>query len=227
MNVTSLLPLAVDPPRGELDPSGRSPATGESDERTAPRSRATLVVVGGLAVGIATSFGQTYLHGALSAFVNSASAWLVVSFFIGSRMTTTRGAAVAGLAVCLLQLVGYYATSELRGFPAGGAILIFWAACAILGGPTFGIAGRTWRAGPLRRRGLGAAVLAAAFIAEGLWLYLHELHHYATAALWIAIGVLLALALIRPVVELRWLALTLPVGIMCEVLLTQVYSRSF
>jgi hypothetical protein len=181
----------------------------------------------GVAVGVATSFGQTYLSGAPSAFVNSASAWLLAPFFVGSRMSSDRRAAGAGLVVCALQLVGYYATSQLRGFSSGGAILVFWGLCALVGGPLFGVAGRIWKAGPDRLRGLGAAVLAAAFLAEGTWVYLHVLHRYATAALWIAIGSLLALMMTRDLRELRWLPLTVAAGLAGELLLTQIYAQSF
>ncbi|MEA2299682.1 MAG: hypothetical protein QOE44_217 [Solirubrobacteraceae bacterium] len=191
------------------------------------RNQAVLVVAGGLAVGSLTSFGQTYLHGASAAFVNSASAWLILPFFIGAHMASRRDATAAGLAVCLLQLGGYYLTAQMRGFPAGGAILVFWAGCAVLGGPAYGAAGWLWRTGGPRVRGLGAAVLASAFLAEGLWVYLHELHRYATAALWITIGALLAATMARRVTEARWLALTVPIALAGEVLLTQVYSRAF
>lgn len=101
-------------------------------------------------------------------------------------MVSRRGAAAAGLTTCGLQLVGYYVTAHVRGHSAGGAIVVFWAACAIAGGPIFGVAGHLWRTSPPRLKGLGAAVLAAAFLGEGLWSYLHELRYYATAALWIA-----------------------------------------
>ena len=73
--------------------------------------RVAVVVLAGLAVGCATSFGQAYLDGALNALVNSASAWLVAPFFVGALMRTPRGALAAGLTTCALQLVGYYVTA--------------------------------------------------------------------------------------------------------------------
>jgi hypothetical protein len=175
-----------------------------------------------------TSFGQGHLGGTLDAFVNSASAWLVAPFIVGVLMSSRRGAAAAGFTACGLQLVGYYVTAHLRGYPAGGAIVAFWAACAVIGGPIFGLAGHLWRAPPPRLRGLGAAVLAAAFLGEGLWSYLHELHYYATAALWIAIGAGAALLLTRGrLTDLRWLGLTLPVALAGEIVLTTIYRQSF
>jgi hypothetical protein len=186
------------------------------------------LLTSGLIVGVLTSVGQTYLGGALSAFVNSASAWLVAPFIVGSRMTTERRAAAAGLVVCVLQLVGYCVMSELRGFSYGGGIVVFWTACGLIGGPVFGLAGRLWRTRTNGLRGLGAAVLAAAFLAEGAWVYLHELRSYDTAALWIAIGALVALTMTGGGLRgLRWIVVTVPAALAGEVLLTQIYAQSF
>lgn len=190
--------------------------------------RALLVVTAGLAVGVLTSLGQKHLSGPLNALVNSASAWLLAPFFVGSRMPSRRSAAVAGLTACALQLVGYYATSELRGFSPGGAIVVFWAACAVLGGPLLGIAGHVWHKGAASIRGLGAAALPGAFLAEGSWSYLHELHYYTTAAL--SFGIAIALALLlnrRRPADLRWLPVTLTLGLAGEIMLSTVYRQSF
>lgn len=187
-----------------------------------------MVVALGLGVGCLTSFGQGHLTGALDAFVNSASAWLVAPFVVGALMLNRWGAASAGLTTCVLQLVGYYVTAHLRGYSPGGAIVVFWAVCALLGGPVFGIAGHLWRSSPGRLRGLGAAVLASSFVAEGLWSYLHELHYDATAALWIAIGASVAIVSARNrLTDLRWLAMTLPIGLIGEIVLTMIYRQSF
>ena len=126
------------------------------NEHALSRRPELLVAAAGLSVGVATAIGQTYLDGALNALVNSVSAWLVAAFLVGSTMRTDRGAAVAGLCVCALQLVGYYVVAELRGFPLGGpALIVFWFGCAVVGGPVFGLAGRRWRLES--PRGLGAA----------------------------------------------------------------------
>jgi Family of unknown function (DUF6518) len=187
------------------------------------RLRLALAVVVGLGVGCLTSFGQTHINGTFNPLVNSASAWLVAPFVIGGCMATMPGAAAAGLTVCVLQLAGYDLTAELRGFPAAQSLIVFWGACAVLGGPVFGLGGKLSRAGRPDVRGLGAAVLAGVFLAEGIWLYVHELHYYDSAALCIGIGVLVAVGLLRGLRDYRWLALTLPVGLVGEVLLTRIY----
>jgi len=70
------------------------------------------------------------------------------------------------------------------------------------------------------------AVLAGIFVAEGLYAHLHQLHHYLTGTLWIAIGVALALLSSRGRAEpWRWLALTVPLGVAGEVVLTAVLHR--
>jgi len=68
-----------------------------------PAGRAALPVVVGLVVGALTPIGQTYLDGALNAFVNLASAWPVAPFAVGATMRTRGSAAVAGLVVCLCR----------------------------------------------------------------------------------------------------------------------------
>ena len=174
-----------------------------------------------------TCVGQTYLDGPSNAFVNSASAWLIAPFFVGALMPTRRGAAAAGLGVCVLQLAGYYVTAHLRGFTVGHALVAFWAVCAVVGGPIAGLGGRLWRAEQPPLRGLGAAVIASAFLAEGLWVYLHELHYEGTGVLWIALGLGVAAVLGRGARAWVWLAATVPAAVLAEVALSRVYAQSF
>ena len=100
-----------------------------------------VVVVLGVAVGVVTSLGQTNLDRPFAALVNSAGAWLIAPFLVGVLCRRIRGAAFAGAAVCILQLVAYYATAHIRGYAAGEAIVVFWLLCGLIGGPVFGAAG--------------------------------------------------------------------------------------
>lgn len=208
-------------------PGGLVPDTQPAAAASARGLRLLLPVVLGIAVGSLTSFGQTYLDAPWSAFVNSASAWLLAPFFVGTLAGSRRGAAAAGVLTCSLQLLAYYITSELRGFPPGGSILVFWAGCALLGGPLFGLAGNLWRTGPPSLRGLGGATMASAFLAEGLWTYLHLLGYRTTAVLWLGIGGALALTLARRIRDLGWLALALPAAVLAEIALSAIYSQAF
>jgi hypothetical protein len=96
-----------------------------------------IIVVGmGLLLGVATSFGQTYLPDGFSQFANSYSVWLTFSFVAGLFAKTNRHALLYGVIVPVLALVGYYITSFIR-FGAGVgslAILLFW----FIGGVTAG-----------------------------------------------------------------------------------------
>jgi hypothetical protein len=191
------------------------------------RLRIGLTAAVGVGVGVLTSIGQTYLDGAPSAFVNSASAWLIAPFLLGRLMTTRRGAGAAGLTVALTQLLGYYLTAHLRGYSPGGAIVVFWGACALVGGPLFGLGGQVSRSARPEVSGLGSTLLPAVFLAEGLWVYLHELRYAATAALWIGIGLALSLLIPTGSIQRRWLPLTLTLGIAGEIAVSQIYRQTF
>ena len=179
----------------------------------------TAAIGAGLAVGAFGAHGQAHLDGTLEAFANSLSTWLVAPFVVGTLAPTRRAAAAAGLLTCLCQLVGYYAVAFLGSFETTVGLVAFWTAAALAGGPLFGAAGQLWRT-PLR--GLGTAVLAGVFIAEGAYAYLYEQHDTLTGVLWIAIGVAIA-----KLGQLRWLAVTVPLGVGGEVVLTAALQRFF
>ena len=86
--------------------------------------------------------------------------------------------------------------------------------------------GQTYLDQPLNAFVNSASAWLVVPFAAGLWVYLHELHYYDTAALWIGIGALIVVALARGFKDLRWLALTVPVGLLAEVLLVLVYSQA-
>jgi len=193
------------------------------------RSRVPLVAAtAGLAFGAFGALGQAHWDGTLDAFANSISTWLVAAFVVGALAATRQSAAVAGFAACVFQLLGYYAVNHVRDVGTTSSLVAFWSACAVVGGPLFGLAGHVWRHGPAQVRGLGMAALAGAFVAEGLYAYAHQLHQYVTGALWVGIGVVLAVVSSRGQPrQWRWLGLTVPVGVAGEVVLTSVLHRFF
>jgi hypothetical protein len=194
------------------------------------RSTAIVMIVG-LGVGCATSFGQTHLSLPWHSLVNSASPWLVAAFAMGAVQRRAGPAVAAGTAVMVLELVGYYGTSHLRGFPVGSSILVFWAACAVVGGPIFGVGGWAWRRGPERYSPLGAALVPAAFVGEGLVAYGAYLHYTTSAVLFVAIGLVAVLVLgrreNRSVAFLGWLVIALGGAVVGEVVLHLIYNQSF
>jgi hypothetical protein len=208
------------------DSSHSSLAATNSDVR-----RWLVVAAVGLGVGIATMVLQTSLDAPWASLVNAASPWLAPAFAVGVMWRRVSAAALAGLITCLLELLGYYATALARGYSASPTELWFWGGCAIVGGPVLGAAGWAWWRGPNRLRGLGASVLAAAFIAEAVVAYGWRLHDTSSAILFAAIGV----AAVAPLGVHRrqcrrialWLIAVLPVGIVAELALGLAYRQSF
>ncbi|MCW2945161.1 MAG: hypothetical protein JWR24_1878 [Actinoallomurus sp.] len=95
----------------------------------------------------------------------------------------------------------------------------------------FGAAGRLWWRGPGRLRGLGAAVLAAAFLAEAAVSYGWRLHYASSAILFAALGLAVVVLLgfrgrQYPHVG-RWLLATIPAAVVAELALGLVYAQSF
>jgi Family of unknown function (DUF6518) len=189
-----------------------------------------LALAGGLVIGALTSFGQLWLDRPFQALVNSAGAWLVIAFIVGTFARNWRTAAAAGAVACLAELLGYAVTAHLRGYAAGGSIMLFWCACGLVGGPLLGIAGYQWRHGRGHYRALSVAVAAGAFLAEGLWVYVHQNHYYDSALLWFAIAA--AILLVLPARRhgwasaTAWLAVTVPLGLVAEAILTLAYRQS-
>jgi hypothetical protein len=193
--------------------------------------RVAAVAVTGLAVGAATALLQKYLNQPWLSLVNSASPWLAAMFALGALWRRAGAAVAAGLATGLLELAGYYVTAAARGYPAGGGILLFWAACAVVGGPLFGASGWLWRRNPGRLSGLGASVLPAAFLAEAAVAYAWRLHYYSSAVLLAVIGIAVLAATGRrghqPLRAAGWLLVTFPAGAAAELLLGLMYQQRF
>ncbi|OIH98223.1 MULTISPECIES: DUF6518 family protein [unclassified Curtobacterium] len=135
-------------------------------------ARVTMALSGALLAGVGTSFGQAVP--ALSSASNSAGPWFVVAAALCLAAGVRAGRSALPLAmvlgVVLLELmhVGYWATSNLRGYPDSLSITNPW---VLLGVPAGLLAGAVavsvrsrderWRAGAL---GVSAAVL----VGEGI-----------------------------------------------------------
>ncbi len=193
--------------------------------------RLAAVAATGLAVGVATEVLQRYLDLPWLSLVNSASPWLTAMFAVSALWPRPRGAALAGLAVGLLELIGYYAAAALRGYPAGHAILLFWAACAAAGGPVFGLAGWAWWRGPHRSSALGAAAPASAYLAEAAVAYGWRLHYWSSALLLVVLGgVAFGITGLRGrqhAPAALWLLATVPAAMAAELITGLIYSQSF
>jgi hypothetical protein len=193
--------------------------------------RLFIVVVVGIGVGAATSLLQRDLNAPWESLVNAASPWLTPMFLMGALWRRPRFAASAGLATGLLELVGYYATATIRGYPAGGSLIVFWTLCAVVGGPVFGVAGGAWWSAVDRFGNLATAVLPASFLAEAAISYGLRLHYRSSAILFAVIG-LLAFGLLglrrRHYGRIAaWLVLVLPAGLLAELVLGLIYNQAF
>lgn len=133
--------------------------------------RVGLIVVVGLATGVLSQFAQDLAPEGWSQAGNTISPWLLVAFLLGATMPERRWAVAAGVVALLLAVVGFYATTTVRfGIGGGTGSLVFWGIGALVGGSVFGLAGHEWRTSPDRRiRALSIGLLAAVFIAEGVY----------------------------------------------------------
>jgi hypothetical protein len=185
----------------------------------------------GLAIGALTSFLQTHLSSPWNSIVNSVTPWLLAAFVVGAISNRLSRAVEYGFLVTFLELVGYTVTASLRGYPSGLAITLFWALSAVVGGPVFGWAGMLWARGSASRNALGAAILAGAFLAEGTEVYAIRFGDAQSAILFWSLGVATVLILGRAKGNLKsatvWLAVTLPVGMLAEVVLGLVYNQRY
>jgi hypothetical protein len=133
--------------------------------------RIGLIVVVGLATGVLSQFAQDLAPDAWSQVGNTISPWLLVAFLLGATMPDRRWAIAAGVVALLAAVVGFYATTTVRfGIGGGTGALLFWGIGALVGGSVFGLAGHGWRTSPDGRvRALAIGLLAAVFIAEGVY----------------------------------------------------------
>jgi hypothetical protein len=126
-----------------------------------------------LLLGALTSFGQTYGPDAIAPLFNSATSWSVVAFVAAFAARRPSRAALLGATSFAMLLVGYYATSAVRGFPVGLATTMTWIAATIVVGPVLGVSAAWFRATPRpprdARRRLAALPLGAIAIGEAVY----------------------------------------------------------
>jgi hypothetical protein len=159
---------------------------------------AVVVLAAGLALGVVTMFGQTWLDGPWLALVNSGALWLLPAFVAGSAMRSNVAAAAAGSGLLIAAVVGYYGSVSfvVEGAHANSRSVAIWVATALVGGPVYGIAGRWWRRSRSWRAWVALGLLGGAFVAEGAARLRGGYDHSAGLAM-VAAGLLLPLVLGR------------------------------
>ena len=195
--------------------------TESSTQRRTGVGRVLVALALGVAVGVLTSLLQKYLDQPWLALVNAASPWLTTAFVAGALQPRLATAVAVGTVATILQVVAYYAAADLRGFGVSATYVTVWSLCAVVGGPVFGAAGQTWRrAAPA---GVGAALLVAAYGSEAVVVYHFRLGYSATAWLFGAVALLLAVGLGRHrdqyAALARWLMPALLAGVAGHVVL--------
>ena len=174
----------------ENSPTDRPPVA-----RLATWPAAVLV---GTAVGALTSPAQTLLGDTvLSGLTNAVGPWLLAPFALGARARSTRAAVLVGVLSCVAQVAGYYAVSAARGFAVYAPTVAEWVVAGVVGGAVLGVAGRSWWTATGRWQGLGAALLVAAWLAEGIGVFGLLLGYAGSAVVSCVVGVALAVGLGR------------------------------
>ncbi|WP_144762447.1 DUF6518 family protein [Curtobacterium sp. 9128] len=135
-------------------------------------ARATMALGGALLAGVATSYGQAVP--ALSTLANSAGPWFAVAvvllLLVGVR-GGRRGlvlAALAGVVFLELMHVGYWATSNLRGYPDTLSITNPWVLIGIPAGVLAGLVAVLVRSPDARWRGAALGASVAVLVGEGM-----------------------------------------------------------
>ncbi len=137
-----------------------------------PAARVTMALTGALLAGVLTSFGQA--APGLSSVANSAGPWFVVAVALcvlaGVRAGRVALPVAMVLGVVLLELmhVGYWATSNLRGFPDVLSITNFWVLLGFPAGALAGAVAVAVRAADVRWRGAALGATAAVLVGEGV-----------------------------------------------------------
>lgn len=131
-----------------------------------PAARVGLVLFAALALGGATSFGQTFLPAEAASLANSVSGWTLptVLLVLATSRSYAEGA-VAGAVSFVALTVGYAVISTLRGFPFDPAT---WAIIGLLAGPVVGAATHSLRRSSTSTT-VGGGVLAGILIGEGAY----------------------------------------------------------
>lgn len=90
------------------------------------------------------------------------AAYLLALLAVGPRT----GALFGGLTLAAL-VVGYYATSNARGYAVGTASVLFWALAAFTAGPALGLGAQWLRSRSEPQVGWGVGVMAGVLVGEG------------------------------------------------------------
>ncbi|MBT2502783.1 DUF6518 family protein [Curtobacterium sp. ISL-83] len=135
-------------------------------------ARVSMAMTGALLVGVLTSFGQA-VHG-LSTLSNSAGPWFVAAVALCLAIRPGRGrlalplAMVSGVVLLELMHIGYWATTNLRGYPDVLSPTSSWVVMALPAGVLAGAVAVGVRSRDGRWRGAATGATAAILVGEGV-----------------------------------------------------------
>jgi hypothetical protein len=190
--------------------------------------RLLLVAIGaGVAIGVATSFGQGLLPAVAAPLANSSGTWCLCAFALALMERDPRQAALIGFASLISMLAGYALATELRGFPVGMSVFGRWGAAALIAGPALGVGAAWLRGSDPVRAAAGVAPIAGILLGEGLY-GLTVVADTTPIVYWISevvVGLaLVALAAIR-IRTSRGIALMLTLSAIASAIFYLVYTR--
>lgn len=180
---------------------GRDPEIGAGTRESAPGAwwLAVIVVVLGLGGGALTQVAQGVLDDPWAAWANSIAAWCLPAFVVGALAVRRGRATAAGVVTLLLLVIGYYAMRLVADdieLPPERTLLV-WTLGAVAGGVVFGLAGAWWRAADVRLQVLGAALISAVLVGEGIQRQVMFPWQGNSGLIMVGAGIVLAFALAR------------------------------
>ena len=129
-----------------------------------------LCALGGLAVGVLTSFGQGgALPAQVASLANSAGAWSAAAFLLCLSNRNPRLGLVLGPIALAAMLAGYDLATVVRGFPVSRSTILFWGLAAVVAGPVLGVGAAWARGDDPRRIALGVGPLAGILVGEAFY----------------------------------------------------------
>lgn len=169
--------------------------------------RSLIALGSAIVAGVAMSFGQTFSPEWLAPLFNSAAPVVAVAALVSLAGMCAKSSPALGALAGPAVLLGYYATSTLRGFATSTSWVLVWVGGGLVFGSLMGLG--TWLLrghGPMWARGLAAALWPGIAIGEAA-------HGLARIADTTPVGYWTAQAVIGAGV-LAWLALTRVTGLL-------------
>ncbi|MFW7414824.1 DUF6518 family protein [Demequina sp. SO4-18] len=175
--------------------------------------RVILALAAALLAGVAMSFGQTVAPDPVAPFFNSAAPVVALAAAVSMAARRPWAHALLGALAGPLAMVGYFATSELRGFGVSMSWVVLWCTAGVIAGAAMGFAVWALRhSGSWPLRAVAAAVFPGVAAGEGAHGVVRIADTTPVGYWWAAIAVGIAVLVWLSVTRLRsWQA----VGLAC------------